>query len=383
MNGDLPVTNAPHRQSTDMHGAGEQEAVCEARERTLAIVGLVASFLLALSVVLAAVFGPNIGGTGTGSGEGQDGASLAMGQGSLDSADAGDGTGTDDAAGERPVDGVGEVPPAAAAPHGDAPGDAAAETGSSRFVEVPRFSFKLPEAPTPAVPRAPTPPVAPKATPSSRGSGTGSDFMGVKSKGLKVVYVIDRTWSMKLEDGSGSHRFDQASLELQRSIKALPPEASFSVIYFAANSVREPDAQQVMPPGKMTVATASNKAAAVRWIGKQKPSNEITLGYPSRALRTALRMHPDTIYFMTDGAPGVAVDDDGIEILDKQGQPVLEWGWITDAVKAVHEMNADGAVQVNTIAFHEQASEAYLKQMAMDNAGTYRYVPPLRGTRPR
>jgi hypothetical protein len=46
-------------------------------------------------------------------------------------------------------------------------------------------------------------------------------------------------------------------------------------------------------------------------------------------------------------------------------------------------MNAGGAVQVNTITFHEQASEAYLKQMAMDGAGTYRYVPPSRGTRPR
>jgi hypothetical protein len=379
MNGDLPVTNAPHRQSTDMHGAGEQEAVCEARERTLAIVGLVASFLLALSVVLAAVFGPNIGGAGTGSGEGQDGDSLAMGHGSLDSADAGDGTGTEDAAGEQPVEGVGEVSPAAAAPHDDAPGDAAAETGSSKFVEVPRFSFKLPEAPTPAVPSAPTFPLAPKATPSSR----GSDFMGVKSKGLKIVYVIDRTLSMKVLDDSGSQRFAQASLELQRSIKALPPEASFSVIFFAANSVREPDAQQVMPPGRMTVATASNKAAAIRWISKQKPSDEIALGYPSRALRTALLMHPDTIYFMTDGAPGVAVDKAGIEILDKQGQPVLEWSWITDAVKAVHEMNAGGAVQVNTITFHEQASEAYLKQMAMDGAGTYRYVPPSRGTRPR
>ena len=106
-----------------------------------------------------------------------------------------------------------------------------------------------------------------------------------------------------------------------------------------------------------------------------RPSEDLTLGYPSEALKSALLMKPDTIYFMTDGTPGIPVDEFGAEIRDANGNVKLDWTWIIEAVTLVGKLNADELTQVNTIAFHEQASEGYLKRMAIENGGLYRYVP--------
>jgi hypothetical protein len=280
-------------------------------------------------------------GTGTGPGSGTGSGTDGIGPGAAE-----DGRGRGASGDDAPA-------PPAGDPEGTVVGGSAVATdvpteGPAIEIEPPKFGFTAPEAP---------------------------EFMGVKSKGKHVVYVIDRTLSMTETDGSGRQRFVHAQLELERSIEALSDDLKFSVIFFSAKSDVEPSSHQVMPPGRMLRATAQNKSSAIRWLKSQRPSVDDTLGHPSEALRAALLMKPDTVYFMTDGTPGIPYDKFNNVIRDANGNVALDWTWIIEAVNLVARLNKDHRTQVNTIAFHEQASEGYLKRMAIENGGLYRYVP--------
>jgi hypothetical protein len=332
----------------------DDEALCEPRERASAILAIIAAFLLALCVVLAAVFAPGGGGLG-GGGAGGNVAGSGIGQGSGSGIGAGNGTGSGiegdgPGAGEdgrgRLADGPDEVAPPPGDPNGTAEAVAAADTdsGANEAVEVPRFSFKLPDEPAP--PKVVTPatvaPGVPDGRPtrgaSGKAGGTGSEFMGVKSNARHVIYVIDFSGSMN------GDRFAHTRLELKRSIERLPEDGSFLVIFFD-------DGFMVMPPGHLVAATARNKSLAKAWIDSMDTRGGTD---PSRAMEFALGLKPETIFLMTDGQFLSA------EVVNR----------VIDAA------NVGRRTSINTIAFHERAEEEELKKIARENRGDYRYVPP-------
>ena len=172
-------------------------------------------------------------------------------------------------------------------------------------------------------------------------AGGGGDrpveFMGVKTKGVNVVYVVDFSGSMQGE------RFEAAKKELKRSIGSLPTKGSFLVIFFD-------EACDAMPPGELVKASSENKLNAYRWIAKASTRNGTD---PAKALELALSLKPSTIFLMTDGA-----FDEG---------PTMQ---------VIAAGNQGSSTVINTIAFHERSGEAALKRIAADNRGDYRYVPP-------
>ena len=348
----LPPAKGSHPHMAGTDPALDDETLCEPRERASAILAIIAAFLLALCVVLAAVFAPGGGGLG-GGGAGGNVAGSGIGQGTGSGIGAGEGTGSGTegngpGAGEdgrgRLADGPDEIAPPPGDPHGTAEGVAAADTGAGEPVEVPRFSFKLPDEPAPpkVVTPAPVAPGVPDGRPtrgaSGKAGGTGSEFMGVKSDARHVIYVIDFSGSMN------GDRFAHTRLELKRSIERLPEDGSFLVIFFD-------DGFMVMPPGRLVPATSRNKSLAKAWIDSMDTRGGTD---PSRALEFALGLKPETIFMMTDGQ---FVSDDLVnDVIDKE--------------------NAGRRTSINTIAFHERAAEEELKKIARENRGDYRYVPP-------
>jgi hypothetical protein len=330
----------------------DDEALCEPRERASAILAIIAAFLLALCVVLAAVFsagggglgGGGAGGTVAGSGIGQGtGSGIGAGNGT-GSGTEGEGPGSGDAGRGRAADGPDEAAPPPGDPYGGAEGVATESSGANEAVEVPRFSFKLPDEPAPpkVVPPAPVAPGVPDGRPtrgaSGKAGGTGSEFMGVKSAARHVIYVIDFSGSMN------GDRFAHTRLELKRSIERLPEDGSFLVVFFDDGFV-------VMPPGKLVPATARNKSIAKSWIDSVDTRGGTD---PSQAMDFALKLKPETIFMMTDGQ--FMSNDYVNQVID-------------------HE-NVNRYTSINTIAFHERAAEAELKKIARENHGDYRYVPP-------
>jgi hypothetical protein len=330
----------------------DDEALCEPRERASAILAIIAAFLLALCVVLAAVFsagggglgGGGAGGTVAGSGIGQGtGSGIGAGNGT-GSGTEGEGPGSGDAGRGRAADGPDEAAPPPGDPYGGAEGVATESSGANEAVEVPRFSFKLPDEPAPpkVVPPAPVAPGVPDGRPtrgaSGKAGGTGSEFMGVKSAARHVIYVIDFSGSMN------GDRFAHTRLELKRSIERLPEDGSFLVVFFDDGFV-------VMPPGKLVPATARNKSIAKSWIDSVDTRGGTD---PSQALDFALKLKPETIFMMTDGQ--FMSNDYVNQVIDQE--------------------NVNRYTSINTIAFHERAAEAELKKIARENHGDYRYVPP-------
>jgi len=282
------------------------------------------------------------------------GAGIGSGTGSGIGLGTGTGTGTEGGGPGSGSDGMGRFAdgaPDEAQPPGDpdataladaTPGDDSSAAEEIPEVEPPKFGFTATDEP---------PPPASAATPSTgvpggrrtRGAsgasgGTGSEFMGVRSAATNVVYVIDYSGSM-----SGM-RLDHTKLELKRSIERLPADGTFLVIFFDHGA-------SVQPPGRMQRATPSNKAAAKRWIDAASSGGGTD---PRQALQLALSLKPDAIFLMTDGVFDSA-----------EGTQEL-----------IRRLNADRHTSLNTIAFHERGMEEYLKELARENRGDYRYVPP-------
>ena len=345
---------------------GEDEALCEPRERASAILGIVAAFVLGLCVVLAAILaggggGGGLGGGGAGGGAGRGygsgtGTGMGPGSGTGSGVDgSGPGAGTDANTIGKLADGPDEVAPPPGSPDGVAgvgdseAADSVALEPPGPKIEPPKFGFTVPDAPPPPPLIIPTSPsVAAPGIPTGRptrggagaAGGTGSEFMGVKSAEINVVYVIDSSGSM---DGE---RFTHAKLELKRSIERLPSNGSFALLFFN-------QFYNVVPPGHLIPANTANKAAAKQWIDKQGAEGGTD---PTDAMVFALRLKPGAIFLMTDGV-----------FVNHQ-----------NTFNEIKRNNPDSKTSVSTIAFHERAAEQDLKAIAAANRGDYRYVPPPR-----
>lgn len=171
------------------------------------------------------------------------------------------------------------------------------------------------------------------------GGGAGASFFGVTSRGLRFVYIVDRSGSMG-DDG----KMNQARNELLRSVAALPDYTRFYILMFSTAFET--------PPGQdgWTRARPAAVTRLQRWLNDVDPTGGTQ---PAPAFRRAftLEPRPDVIFFLTDGEiPGNTAD-------------------------VVAELNTGGStVVVNTIAFGDPTSQDLLRRIAADSGGVYRFV---------
>jgi hypothetical protein len=168
----------------------------------------------------------------------------------------------------------------------------------------------------------------------------GASFFGTSSKGNRLVFVIDKSGSMKQRTGQ-ENRLDKAKLELKRTLGALSPEKEFFIFFY--DSVALP-----MPGDRLLKATPENISKAIKWID--------TVGcgggtQPMTALHGAFNLKAQTIWLLTDG--------------------VFSGG---NVVNGVRTANAKIGTRINTVAFMERRGEKALKQIAVESGGTYRFV---------
>lgn len=176
---------------------------------------------------------------------------------------------------------------------------------------------------------------------------SGTEFMGIRSDGSTIVYILDFSGSM-FGQPNGNPKIDNMLLELKRSINRLPPDHDFYIIFF------DDDA---LPMGgtRMIAATAGNKAQWFAWADKESVGTDSGGGTaPGSALEFALKnLKPETIYLLTDG---------GFEP--------------SEPFRIITQYNSDGKTQINTIGLHDRSNEMVMRKIARDNRGEYRYIPP-------
>ena len=174
-----------------------------------------------------------------------------------------------------------------------------------------------------------------------RGIGPGTEFFGAREHGRSFAYVIDCSGSMATRNS-----LEVAKRELLASLNVLPPDARFSVIFYnlRVRVFTDPGGQQGLMP-----ATSVNKTRVqnqLRAVGPDGGTDHML------ALRTALGLKPEVVFFLTDA--DLMSNNDVNEILAEAGGSriqAVEFGRGSDL-----------------------GMETPLRRLATTTGGTYRYI---------
>jgi hypothetical protein len=174
-------------------------------------------------------------------------------------------------------------------------------------------------------------------------TGITTAFFQIPTRAHKLVFVIDRSASMGL-----SGLLDTAKRELLASLERLPPTALFQVIVYnrqtevlrigGSSALRQPSAETFDAVGRI-----------LQTIDAEGGTDHLA------ALKQALLLEPEVIYFLTDAAELRA-----------------------DQVQAIRAQN-QGHVVIHTIELRAdpRATRATsLENLARDNNGSHRFVEP-------
>jgi hypothetical protein len=173
------------------------------------------------------------------------------------------------------------------------------------------------------------------------GTGPGTQFFGAREHAHTFAYVIDCSGSMATRNS-----LEIAKREMFSSIGQLPPTARFAVIFYNLQARMFSD--NLGAKGLMA-ATVTNKARVQRQLESILP-----LGGTDHmlALREALKLKPEVIFFLTDA--DLMSNGDVNEILAELG---------STRVQAVEFGRGTGLEQ-----------RTPLGRLASSTGGTYRYI---------
>jgi Ca-activated chloride channel family protein len=169
-----------------------------------------------------------------------------------------------------------------------------------------------------------------------------TSFFGIRDSARQFTYVLDASGSMY------GIAFQSAKAELNKSIEALDATQRFQILFYTQTT-------RIMklrgaPDGSLVWATSINKTLA-----RQDINNARTSGGTDHmlALKKALRLRPEVIYFLTDADdPLGAADLNDIKQLNK------------------------GRARIHCIEFGKFPDlkiDNFLRRLARQNGGTYLY----------
>ena len=146
---------------------------------------------------------------------------------------------------------------------------------------------------------------------AGRGIGPGTQFFGARDHAHSFAYVIDCSGSM-----AARNSLDVAKREMLASISQLPPDAQFAVIFYnlQARLLTDTQGQRGLMP-----ATAPNKARVQTQLATIAPDGGTD---HMSALREALKLKPEVIFFLTDA--DLMTNNDVNEILAEVGSTRIQ-----------------------------------------------------------
>ncbi|MHC5542509.1 vWA domain-containing protein, partial [Singulisphaera rosea] len=174
-----------------------------------------------------------------------------------------------------------------------------------------------------------------------RGVGPGTEFFGAREHARSFAYVIDCSGSMATRNSLGI-----AKRELLNSLSQLPPDAEFAVVFYNLNAKVFTDPQG--HPGLMA-ATQTNKLRA-----RVQLDEVDSIGGTDHmlALRAALAVNPEVIFFLTDADLMTNTDVDDI----------------------LHESKNSRVQAVEFGRGADLGGTNPLRRLASSTGGTYRYL---------
>jgi von Willebrand factor type A domain len=176
---------------------------------------------------------------------------------------------------------------------------------------------------------------------AGRNVGPGTQFFGARDHAHSFAYVIDCSGSMTTRNS-----LEVAKRELLASVSQLPPDAQFAVIFYnsQARMLRDSQGHQ-----GLMLATESNRARMQTQLTAIPPDGGTN---HMLALRKALGLKPEVIFFLTDAEDMTRADVE--EILTEVGPTRIQ------------------AVEFGSGA--EAGHRSALTGLATKTGGMYRYI---------
>jgi hypothetical protein len=180
--------------------------------------------------------------------------------------------------------------------------------------------------------------------PKEGGKGRTSLF-GLVGEGYKFVYVFDRSGSM---GGQGRESLKAVKAELAKSLEHLDSVHQFQIVFYNERPVVF---NPTGTPGRLAFATDENKRRAIRFIDSISAEGGTE---HEDALRLAIRLRPDVVFFLTDA--------DDPKLTPKQLAKIrsLAAGTIINCIEFGPGAKPDG--------------RSFLEDLAKENGGGYVYI---------
>jgi hypothetical protein len=179
---------------------------------------------------------------------------------------------------------------------------------------------------------------------------TTARFAGLTgTNARRIAYVVDASGSM-------IGAFQIVLDELARSIDALVPEQSFSIIFFQRG-----EALIVPPSDRLVQATGPEKVRALKWIEENVvPADRSN---PIEALRAALALEPDVIFLLSNGITGSGqfeIDQDDLLAMLRDLNPVdPATGRRQTQIQTVQFLDPDPLDTLRKIALEHSSEQGY------------------------
>ena len=158
--------------------------------------------------------------------------------------------------------------------------------------------------------------------------------------GLSFAYVVDVSGSMGARSGNGT-RISRLGSALTNSINGLNVKQFFYINAFDSDA-------HPMPSNALVKATQDNKQQSLDWYQSLRKGGGTD---PLDSITAALDLKPEVIFFLTDGEFGTG-----------QVQSVID------------AKNSDRKITIHTVCLGDDASGKFLKKIADENGGTYRFI---------
>jgi hypothetical protein len=169
------------------------------------------------------------------------------------------------------------------------------------------------------------------------GPGDEVKFMGTVATGRRFCIVADTSGSMH------GPKLDYVKEEILETVASMKATARFQVVFFCSRAIPYPEPDWLRPRKEYDELGD--------WLAKRYASGGTE---PMTAFRVAFALQPppDAIFFMTDGL------------------------FPTSVVREVAELQRTTRKQVviHTICFMDDVAEPWMREIARNSGGTYRYV---------
>ncbi len=177
------------------------------------------------------------------------------------------------------------------------------------------------------------------------GGKAQTSLFGVAAEGYKFVYVFDRSGSMS---GRGREALQAVKGELLRSLKPLDEVHQFQIVFYNEQPILfNPSGT----PGRLAFATVENKRRVERFLEGLSADGGTE---HENALRMAIRLHPDVIFFLTDA------DDPKLSATQLERIQRMAAGTIIHAIEFGPGPKPQG--------------QTFVEDLARQNGGKYRYI---------